>query len=162
MLLVLFQPMAKDLFHLIGHEQRQTGAKGLPQFRRQGKKSAERGFSCCYIAGIEDFTKHGLLMRDIGVSRLAFIAPKSPVIAYNDLGLRGHPGLSPAHGLARLAVEFGLESDMFVKQPRWQCEHDLSCGDLNQQVFAPELKPDGISPFGHADQGIFKLYIILG
>jgi hypothetical protein len=104
---------------LIGHEQRQADAKGLTQFRRQGKQSAERGFSGCYIAGIEDFAKHGLLMRDIGVSRLAFVAPKSPVIAYNDLGLRGHPGLGPTHGLARLAVEFGLEADMFVKQPRW-------------------------------------------
>ncbi len=146
MLLVLFQPMAKDLFHLIGHEQRQTGAKGLPQFRRQGKKSAERGFNCCYIAGIEDFTEHGLLMRDIGVSGLAFVAPARPVVTYNDLGLRGHPGLGRAHGLARLAIKPRLEADMFFKQPRRHREHNLPRGDLDQQVLTTEHKSDGISP----------------
>jgi hypothetical protein len=38
----------------------------------------------------------------------------------------------------------------------------VSCGDLDQQVFAQKHKPDGISSFGQADQGISKLYVVLG
>ena len=124
------------------------GRPTLKDWRSSGDKARNppsAAFVACHIAGIEDLAKHGLLMRDIGVAGLAFVAPESPVIAYDDLGLRGHPGLGRAHGLARRAVEFGLEADMFVKEPRRQREHDLPCRDLDQPVFAPKRKPDVIA-----------------
>ena len=157
MLLAIFERGTENLRHLIVHQHRQANAETFTQLRRQSEESSEGRLRRIAVARVENLADHRLFVSHKGVAGMSGLAPEGAIVGDHHLGLRRHPRLGAAHGVARYLVEFRLKADLLFQQPRRDCEHDMSCLELDGVVAGGKYESDMVAAIADICQNMAEM-----